>query len=74
MAGEARWLTAAAASLPSPLKEQICIITLGPPPAPAKSWQLLPGEQQLLPQEGCLRLMPRGRLNHQGPPGSQLEG
>lgn len=42
-------------------QEEICIITLGLPPAPAKSRQLLPGEQQLLPQESCLRLMPRGR-------------
>ena len=55
-------------------QEELCIIALGLPPAPAKSRQLLPGEQQLLPQEGCLRLMPRGRLSHQGPPGSQLEG
>lgn len=49
MAGEARWPTAAAASPPSALKEQSCIIALGPPAAPAKSRQLFPGEQQLLP-------------------------
>ena len=55
-------------------QEELCIIAPGLPPAPAKSRQLLQGEQQLLPQEGCLRLMPRGRLSHQGPPGSQLEG
>lgn len=43
-------------------------------PPPAKTQQLLLGEEQLLPWEGCLPLMPRGRLSHQGPPAPQLEG